>query len=54
MKDIRNAVVRPGCDLCNVAPVHDVSAKPTSADDGALLGEGVASICVWEAKLKET
>lgn len=41
VKDIRNAVLRPGCDLCNAAPVHDESAKPTSANDGALLGKAL-------------
>lgn len=32
-------MLRPGYDLCNVAPVPDVSARPTSTADGALLGK---------------
>lgn len=36
---METAVLRPGYDLCKAAPVHDVSAKPTSADDGALPGK---------------
>lgn len=50
MKDIRNAVLQPGCDLCNVAPVHDVSAKPTSADDGALLGKALPAFVFGKQK----
>lgn len=36
---METAVLRPGCDLCNGAPVHDVSARHIEADDGALLGK---------------
>ena len=37
--EVETAVLRPGYDLRNAAPVHDVAARPTSADDGALLGK---------------
>lgn len=36
---METAGLKPGYGLCNVAPVHDVAARLTSAEDGALLGK---------------
>lgn len=51
--EMETAVLRPGYDLCNAAPVHDVSAKPPSAADGALPGKALPVFVFGKTKLRE-
>lgn len=50
---METAVLRPGYDLCSAVPVHDVSAKPPSAADGALLGKALPAFVFGKTKLRE-